>query len=555
MSFNSEQKTVSSKLLSQVIYKVPRNQRKYVWQLNNWSELWNDIVFTKDDELSSHFIGSVVLMDKAEKDGIQNYDIIDGQQRIISLLLFVSAIMQIYKERGETDLYNGLNRFLLSTDLRSQKLCKIQSEYQPSIESIISRVTEDGPTFATILEDLSDVDDKSIVDCFAFFYGKLNELETETILQIQLAILRTNYIDITATTEEDSYTIFEILNARGMVLEDTELLKNYIMRYTRPITDIDRIKTDWESNLVSVLGDGFNKFLLHYVRHKYKTPNNKVSPYSVIKANNTSATIATLFADLKKKAKYYNKLHSPIKVSDGGSCSSLEYRVFKFFKAYRGELFRPLLLSLIHQKEQGALSVATYEKVLNYLQYFFTCYNLISQETSNKISNLVLKYAYTIENEYNLNVVKDLISDLTEKLPPKTIFQKSFSTLGWSHETPYYADSTHKKKVQIALSTIEYIKTGLSTIDDFTIEHISPDSTSADNALIGNLLPLEESLNNNCKDKPVLEKLPSYRSSNFKSARDFAERNPDGTFDAKNRAKIMASIIYDELKNASRAIR
>ena len=43
-------------------------------------------------------------------------------------------------------------------------------------------------------------------------------------------LLGTSYVEIVATTDEDSYTIFEILNARGQELDDHELVKNFVMR-------------------------------------------------------------------------------------------------------------------------------------------------------------------------------------------------------------------------------------------------------------------------------------------------------------------------------------
>lgn len=69
MAFNSEQRTIGSKLLGQTVYTVPRNQRKYVWEEKNWNELWNDIHFLSAIEDKAHFVGSIVLMDNGEEIG------------------------------------------------------------------------------------------------------------------------------------------------------------------------------------------------------------------------------------------------------------------------------------------------------------------------------------------------------------------------------------------------------------------------------------------------------------------------------------------------------
>lgn len=557
MAFNSEQRTIGSKLLGQTVYTVPRNQRKYVWEEKNWNELWNDINFLSAIEDKAHFVGSIVLMDNGEVEGIHQYEIIDGQQRIITLILLTAAIMQYYKEHTENDSYLGLKRFLISTDLRNNDLCKIQSEYQPSIEDIIKVVCnpDDQTTKEQMCQRLEDVSDSLIPKCFKFFCDKIASLQTDEVQRIQRGVLRTTYIEIIATTEEDSYTIFEILNARGMELEDYELLKNYIMRYTIPVANIDRVKSDWSNYIETPLGAGLNRFLIHYARHKYKT-SGTIDAYNTLKQNNNASTINSLFTDLKQKAKFYKKIYLPVLQADNGDCTAVEYRVFKFLRANRGELFRPVILSLMSQKHQGNLSNNDYEKVLIFLQYYFTCYNLILQETSNKISDGIQKYAYLLENEYSRANLCDFIQYLISKMPGKKVFIRAFGSLGWSHTDAAYDDSSRKRKVQIALSMLEAIKSSLNHIPDFTIEHINPDSAAGNNAMIGNLLPLESNLNGNCQDKTVNEKIPYYQQSNFRITREFAAHYIENAgFDPKNRADLMAKMIYSEFENTSRAFK
>ena len=456
MAFNSEQRTVGSKLLGQSVYNIPRNQRKYVWEEKNWNELWNDINFLSSNEDKTHFVGSIVLMDNGEIDGVHQYEIIDGQQRIITLILMTAAIMFYYKEHSQNDLYLGLKRFLISTDLRNNDHCKILSEHQPSIESIINAVCnpDDHTTVENLCQSLEDAPDKQTSKCFKFFSDKITTLQTDEIQSIQRSVLRTTYIEIIATTEEDSYTIFEILNARGMELEDYELLKNYIMRYTIPVSSIDRVKYEWSNYIEIPLGAGLNRFLIHYARHKYKT-SGTIDAYNTIKENNNVSTIKELFTDLKLKAKFYKSIYLPIQQTDSGDCTEVEYRVFKFLRANRGELFRPVMLSLMSQKQQGNLTNNDYEKVLIFLQYYFTCYNLILQETSNKISDGIQKYAYLLENEYTRTNLCDFIQYLISKMPGKNVFIRAFGSLGWSHSDAAYSDTSRKKKVQIALTMLE----------------------------------------------------------------------------------------------------
>lgn len=554
MAFVAEQRTVSNKLLTSVVYGIPRNQRKYVWNELNWEELWNDLRFICGDDNKAHFLGSIVLMDKGEIEGIQHYDIIDGQQRIITLIILVAAIMQLYKERGEQDLFLGLKRFIVSTDLQNRVFCKVESEFQPSIEDILKVVSDSNrnDSVSMILNAIYNSKDDKIANCFSFFYDKLSSLDTNEIRNIQKGLLRTNYIDIIALTEEDSYTVFEILNARGMELEDHELLKNYIMRYTVPTTAIDRVKQEWLDRIERPLNQGIKKFLIHYARHRYRT-NGTIDAYNTIKINNNATTINALFDDLKKKASFYSKIINPVLIRDGGECSDVEYRVFKFLKSNRGELFRPVLLSLMHQRDIGAITVQEYEKALLFIHFYFTCYNLILQETSNKISDSIQKYAYILENEYSREKLLEFVQYLVSKMPQRETFYNAFKLLGWSNNNKAYKDNSRKKKVQIALSSLESIASSIDIVPDFTIEHIIPDSATGNNALIGNLLPLEDNLNKNCENKPINEKLQYYRQSNFRITRDFASYySKNGGFDLNSRAVQMAKRIFDFFDSIAR---
>ena len=59
------------------------------------------------------------------------------------------------------------------------------------------------------------------------------------VWNVRRALADAKYIHIQADNNEDSYTIFEILNARGMALEDFELIKNFIMRYILPLHSVE----------------------------------------------------------------------------------------------------------------------------------------------------------------------------------------------------------------------------------------------------------------------------------------------------------------------------
>jgi len=101
----------------------------------------------------------------------------------------------------------------------------------------------------------------------------------------------------------------------------------------------------------------------------------------------------------------------------------------------------------------------------------------------------------------------------------------------------------------LALTIHEQIKSGCVEIPSFTIEHILPDSQNRENAIIGNLMPLEEKLNRLCDDKPLNEKIQFYDSSSFVTARNIAIRYRDNVdnFNVEKRTTRMAKELYNEV--------
>lgn len=121
--------------------------------------------------------------------------------------------------------------------------------------------------------------DKQIVDAFKFFSGRIGPLPNEELIAFRNALIETSYVKIESSSEEDSYTIFEILNARGLELEDHELLKNYVMRYINPAEKRDDAKVIW-ADIENLLGSNIKPFLRHYAIQKYRlVKGDKEGPY------------------------------------------------------------------------------------------------------------------------------------------------------------------------------------------------------------------------------------------------------------------------------------
>lgn len=565
MSFTAQNQSAHA-LFERSCYRIPRNQRKYVWTKRNWKELWDDVILVNCGKEKTHFIGSIVLYRKEEREnGISHYTIIDGQQRIITLQILLSSIAFWLKCYSAENEFNGTKRYIIAQDDSDRNHVMVTSEFHLSLERVLMSIA------TTPLESIKNQDiaafvdsnilsnkDKNIAAAFKYFLMEVSDgLEKSRKKPVNyliglrdVIVNKILYVSIIASSEEDACTIFEILNARGSALEDHELLKNYIMRGIKPEGEIDQAKTLW-NEIESDLGNNIGRFVKHYATHRYRTSDaSGLGDYKTIQLANKGLSTKELLDDIKLKAQYYRKLINPICDGENANCSEIEYKVYSFFKRHRQEQIRPILLSLIHQNALNKFSNEKYEATILFLYDFFICYTIIGQENSNKITNTIYSFAKDLEDNFSEGVLQKLVYSLCDKLPSLETFQSAFSMLGWSHHGGYYDDDKNKERVRIVLEVLERQKSAKGRCDEFTIEHILDDKDSPQNGKIGNLIPLESGLNERCQEKKLAEKIEIYKDSSFCLARGFAQRYQgkdfvQNTIDA--RAKVMAKDIYEKI--------
>ena len=491
-----------------------------------------------------------IVLKREEKDaGLSRYTIIDGQQRILTLTIFLTAIMFQFKKRDMMADFGGTQKYLVALDHKNNYREIVYPEYHLSLPKLVNAVIEWSSeeiskyslnAFSNICT-VSPARDKPIVDAFKFFSGRIDALDNDRLLSLRDAVINIGYVEIISSTEEDSYTIFEILNARGLDPEDHELLKNYIMRYLQPVERRDDAKRIWE-DIEGTLGSSIKSFFRHYAVHKYNYDSRKhPSVYKALQIATHGRGMDQLLDDIARKSTYYSKIVAPSRDDQ------LEYTIFSFFKAKRFVLFRPLLLTLIHCKDLEIISCEKYNKTLQFLYCFFICYKIIGAENSNLLTNVVNKYAYQLETALSPQVLEECLDSMRKRLPTLESFTNNFKELCWSHHWDVYADAKNKERCQLVLAVLEEYSSSRAINLSVTIEHILPDADSIENAQIGNMLFIEEALNEQCSNKPLSEKIEIYKESVLQLPRLFAMRYGNKEFRPEQRTKFLARFFYNNI--------
>jgi Protein of unknown function DUF262/Protein of unknown function (DUF1524) len=253
-------------------FAVPRFQRNYKWDEDQWEELWQDLVGAAAND-KDHYMGAIVLKTHESR---KHFEVIDGQQRLVTLTLLVLATVKCFelwamaghdalenKQRGE--LYR--DRFLRAKDAASL----VET-------SRLELNRNDGAFFRSTLLQLRDPvapnklreSEKLMWRAFSYFLKQLQEKFGGTFDAGGLSRLldaasdRLLFIQILVSDELDAYTVFETLNARGTQLTVTDLLKNYVFsRFGQDENAITVAEDQW-NRITANREKEFPKLLRHY---------------------------------------------------------------------------------------------------------------------------------------------------------------------------------------------------------------------------------------------------------------------------------------------------
>ncbi|NGF76542.1 DUF262 domain-containing protein [Fluviicola sp. SGL-29] len=205
---------------SQKHFIIPVYQRAYSWDKEQWNIFLKDLKEQIAGE-NSYFYGNL-LLETVKKD-IQ-YEIIDGQQRLTTLTIFIRALLDILKNRRETE-------HEIEIDFDSKE--KIYFKNGGNIK--LRPVEYDRACFETLIVEgkskfeIATPSQERIKQGKKHFFTELNKLNTVVLLKILDKIESTEVTCIELSGKKDSALMFELQNNRGKDLTNMEKIKSYFM--------------------------------------------------------------------------------------------------------------------------------------------------------------------------------------------------------------------------------------------------------------------------------------------------------------------------------------
>lgn len=386
---------------------VPLYQRPYVWNEDEqWGPLWADIRRIAEHRLGSagtlatHFLGAVVTQQAdAQPVGVQEFLIVDGQQRLTTLQLILDATAAAFSAR-ELNALTGQLEFL------THNSAMFLGTSGPGLK--LRHTNRDRAAFEEVMQSEPPIDyaalahrESLLVKAHEFFYSRVGKWldegpETASVRAEALSVALQNALELVViqlSASEDSQEIFETLNARGTPLTAADLIKNFVFqRLKQEGEDEERAYREfwpfevkfWEAE-VSVgrytttrSAVFLSQWLVSHVG-KEISPRSTFTRFKFFVEHETSLTMVELLGLISDQAKTYQQLTE--RAADAhADLNRLELHLYRMSVA-QVEITKPIVLWLT---EPGAdYSKTVVDRVIDMVESWIIRRRLLRLQSSD----------------------------------------------------------------------------------------------------------------------------------------------------------------------------
>ncbi|GAA8443842.1 DUF262 domain-containing protein [Helicobacter pylori] len=394
------------------IFSIPVYQRNYTWEEENCGKLLQDIVSISQNK-KTHFMGSITyilhLINDEKSLRQQEFVIIDGQQRITTIMLLLKAIeTKIQNEGIKKEIDNLLN--LTGQRLR---LKPIKSDKEAFDLVMQNRSNE--------LQGVSHVRNN-----YRFFTKELDKYLEKgyRIEEIYGAFLQLKIVAIGLELgEDDPQVVFESINATGVQLKGLDLIRNYLMMGENSDRQKHLYDTYWvplenwlgEENL----DDFIKTYLRIYFEDRFKEGEREV--YYTLKAHhrdNFSDDIQGLMSDMREYGRIYqiflDRDHF-LERGDSQQLANLRLRIKDLVKIQFG-VAKPFILRCTRDFEEGKLDYKNFHEILQILTSYY-----VRRSVCEDSNNGLNKFLYPLYKQLE-NVSADALKRYLGKSVGRTAF-------------------------------------------------------------------------------------------------------------------------------------
>ena len=457
-------------------YIIPVYQRNYDLKPKQCEQLFNDLVQIIKKDRKSHFFGSIVTS-SANKGGKSDYLVIDGQQRITTISILFTAMVNLMKsglvEADDKRLAEKIEKKFLVDEYQTEDRKLRLKPIKDDCVSFDKLITNDPTEF---------VESSNITQNYYYFENRIkkNEISIDDLYE---AIFRLEIIDIFLDKEDNPQLIFESLNSTGLDLTEGDKIRNFILMGLDAKTQENYYEQYW--NKIEKCTDynvsGFIRNYLTLIQKKIPNINNvyfTFKKYVLDKMDiENEEDCETILKEMLYYAQIYNKIISA-ENNPKDVISSILYRLnnIEMTVSY------PFLLAMFgHElrKEITSLDVETTLKAIeSYIFRRIMCPNYASNALNKVFCNLDSEVMKIKNDNQDVSYSDILIYCLQSRVgaagfPSDKEFTEALTNRDVYHmykkNREYLFDRFENGNTIERVNVIEMMENG-----DLTIEHIMP---------------------------------------------------------------------------------
>lgn len=334
-------------LVKEHLLTVPNYQRSYKWEEEHIKSLFSDLSRAIDNNESEYFLGTVVL---SKKDGTKELEIVDGQQRITTVVIFLSAIRNYFESKGKSQSASSIQTdFISNFDTRNEEnIAKLKLGNQDRTffqKYIVDNSNDEKPTKGSH-QRIIKAKEESVKKVTAI--SSLSETQLHNWKDFILDKLKV--VSIIVSSNANAFTLFETLNDRGLILAQTDLLKNHL--FSRAGDYLDEVQFMWVEMAAKIEEELGESSILNYIKHFWSSRHgltrekNKELYKSISEAKKSPTDVRDFVKELNDDTKLYLAIFND-KDNYWAEHTENSKKYIETLNYLELEQYRPLVLSIL----------------------------------------------------------------------------------------------------------------------------------------------------------------------------------------------------------------
>lgn len=256
-AMKATEQTIQDIITENKIYVIPPYQRPYAWGDKESSQLIQDLEEAINSKQKEYFIGSLITI---EIDEDTKFEVIDGQQRLTTLSIIFSVLRSMITDPAAKE---DLQKRILPVDVYTKQTESPRLLLRKQDQEFYSSVILNGEDYSNL--ELTDPQERMIESLNAI-KTHLSQFEQKRLLELARFLLRNVFVVLVrANSMASAFRLFNVLNARGLPLQNSDLIKNKLLEKAEKVNfPSEKIIQAWEKLEDILKTTELDPFLSHH---------------------------------------------------------------------------------------------------------------------------------------------------------------------------------------------------------------------------------------------------------------------------------------------------